>query len=337
MSFIFCQHVGRVSQLLESTNPASGPRWASVITGLSADVVQAELDLFNGQQQPDSRDGMATALTRVSISHVDHAPVGVTGPSARLAELFTKSHALGASRHASLPISGGLCHVSNVYDDDNVRAVLRAARVSERWGSRPVRQPLLSPRTGKPFKAADAAGLIEAICAEALTKSLFFDKVAEGAAVQISYRLGSHANPGPPSSFDILHYRTSITSDGIVATVAERLTGHTAVCHRDLVDWVFDNDPRGYNLGNPGLPQDSKLAVVGMACRMPGDADTPEKFWELLVQGRNTMTEVPPDRFDLDAHFDPTMEADKHGRHAVRQLRVRAGPLRRRLLQYVAA
>ncbi|GAB1319950.1 hypothetical protein MFIFM68171_10160 [Madurella fahalii] len=169
MAFVFCRHVGCVSQLLEtSTRPSkdttSSPSWASVIIGL--------------------------------ISHVDHASVGVTGPAARLAELFRKSRTLGASRHAALPISRGFCHVPHVYndDDDDVRAVRRAARVWERWDCRPVRQPLLSPHTGARFEAANAAGLIETICAEALTKPLFLDKVAEGAVAQISHSLASYAN-----------------------------------------------------------------------------------------------------------------------------------------------
>ncbi|RMZ85465.1 hypothetical protein DV737_g817, partial [Chaetothyriales sp. CBS 132003] len=39
---------------------------------------------------------------------------------------------------------------------------------------------------------------------------------------------------------------------------------------------------------------------------MPGGANDTELFWQLLVQGRDVHTTVPPDRFDLDAHFDPT-------------------------------
>ncbi|KAM7194536.1 hypothetical protein V8F20_007892 [Naviculisporaceae sp. PSN 640] len=317
MAFIFCHHVGRVSQLLERTvSPHSKQpdspvaSWASVIIGLPAEVVQAELDLFNGQLQPEGeQDGMSTRLTRVSISHVDQASVGVTGPPARLSELFRTSRTLGCSRWAQLPISGGLCHVPNVYNEQDVCSILSAARVSDpqRWGSRPVLHPLLSPNTGTPFTATDAAGLIEAICAEALTKPLFFDKLAEGAVAQINNRFKKPQGAVP----DIFRYGTSIISDNIVSAVSGQLAANGAVAQgQDLVDWVYVEPPANEYSANPGLPQDSKLAVVGMACRMPGDADTPEKFWELLVQGRDTVSEVPPDRFDLDAHFDPTMEGE---------------------------
>ncbi|KAM7213693.1 putative beta-ketoacyl synthase domain containing protein [Rhypophila decipiens] len=320
MAFVFCRHVGRVSQLLETTIPPGSKdnnspiaSWASVITGLSAEVVQAELDLFNGQQQADRQAGKTTPLTSVSISHVDHASVGVTGPPARLSELFRTSKTLASSSWAQLPISGGLCHVPNVYNPQDVRSILQAARISdpERWGSRPVLQPLLSPHSGTPFQATTAAGLNEDICAEALTKPLFFDKVADGAVTQIQANLIDLSSTRPPSVLGIFRYRTSIISDNIVSTVTAQLaTNNTVAQGVDLVDWVYLETSADENQGNPGLPQDSKLTVVGMACRMPGDADTPEKFWELLVQGRDTVSEVPSDRFDLDAHFDPTMEGE---------------------------
>ena len=54
------------------------------------------------------------------------------------------------------------------------------------------------------------------------------------------------------------------------------------------------------------------LAVIGLGCRFPGGADTPDLFWELLANGRNGIHEVPPDRWDIDAYFDP--DPDKPGK-----------------------
>src|SRR2546426_2288464 len=41
------------------------------------------------------------------------------------------------------------------------------------------------------------------------------------------------------------------------------------------------------------------IAIVGIGCRFPGGADTPERFWQLLCSGFDAITEVPKDRFDL--------------------------------------
>jgi malonyl CoA-acyl carrier protein transacylase len=48
VSFAFCAHVGRTSDLLETRGVDEGlPSWAYVVTGLSADEIQKELDLYN--------------------------------------------------------------------------------------------------------------------------------------------------------------------------------------------------------------------------------------------------------------------------------------------------
>ena len=51
------------------------------------------------------------------------------------------------------------------------------------------------------------------------------------------------------------------------------------------------------------------IAVIGLACRFPGDADTPEAFWGLLADGRDAIREVPADRWDAAALYDPDPEA----------------------------
>ncbi len=51
-------------------------------------------------------------------------------------------------------------------------------------------------------------------------------------------------------------------------------------------------------------PFSEPLAIIGLACRFPGAPDL-ASFWQLLHNGVDAITEVPPDRWDTDSVYDP--------------------------------
>ncbi|MEU4205632.1 type I polyketide synthase, partial [Streptomyces sp. NPDC026294] len=56
---------------------------------------------------------------------------------------------------------------------------------------------------------------------------------------------------------------------------------------------------------------DEPLAIVGMACRFPGGASSPEEFWELLASGGDAVGGFPTDRgWDLEGIYDPDGERE---------------------------
>ncbi|KAK8069862.1 hypothetical protein PG994_006478 [Apiospora phragmitis] len=54
------------------------------------------------------------------------------------------------------------------------------------------------------------------------------------------------------------------------------------------------------------MPEPSEpIAVVGIAGRFPGDADNPQKLWDMVREGRNALTKIPTSRFNVEAFYHP--------------------------------
>jgi acyl transferase domain-containing protein/NADPH:quinone reductase-like Zn-dependent oxidoreductase/SAM-dependent methyltransferase/acyl carrier protein len=51
------------------------------------------------------------------------------------------------------------------------------------------------------------------------------------------------------------------------------------------------------------------IAIIGVGCRMPGGANNPEEFWQLLREGRSAVSEIGSDRWDAEAYYDPNPDA----------------------------
>ncbi|KAK5992090.1 Highly reducing polyketide synthase azaB [Cladobotryum mycophilum] len=50
------------------------------------------------------------------------------------------------------------------------------------------------------------------------------------------------------------------------------------------------------------------IAVIGMGCRFPGDASSPDKLWEVCAAARNTWSEWPKNRMNESAFYHPRVE-----------------------------
>lgn len=61
------------------------------------------------------------------------------------------------------------------------------------------------------------------------------------------------------------------------------------------------------------------IAIVSMACRFPRSSNTPEKFWQSLIDQTDEVSEIPDDRWDQAAFHDddPEIPGRMYARHGV--------------------
>lgn len=48
----------------------------------------------------------------------------------------------------------------------------------------------------------------------------------------------------------------------------------------------------------------NKLAIVGMSCRFPAGANSPEEFWNVLIKGKDGVVDIPESRWELEKFYD---------------------------------
>lgn len=83
----------------------------------------------------------------------------------------------------------------------------------------------------------------------------------------------------------------------------EKMTNHIA----QLLKIEANKDKKREPISTSIHP-DEPIAIIGMGCRFPGGANSPEAYWDLLNQGRDAITEVPASRWNADQYYDPNPE-----------------------------
>ncbi|MCP4121638.1 MAG: type I polyketide synthase [Bacteroidetes bacterium] len=53
------------------------------------------------------------------------------------------------------------------------------------------------------------------------------------------------------------------------------------------------------------LRNSEEIAIIGMSMRFPGEVNNAESYWKLLTSGTDAITDIPKDRFDANALYDP--------------------------------
>ncbi|NDZ91398.1 SDR family NAD(P)-dependent oxidoreductase, partial [Streptomyces sp. SID10115] len=268
----------RRSQGLPATSIAWGP-WAEA--GMAAD--QAALAFFSRfGLHPLSPDLCVKALhqaldageTTLTVANFDWAQFTSTFTAQRPSPLLSD---LPENRRASAPVA----------QEDTSKASSLHQELTE---AKPAQQrQLLLQHVRSQAAATLGHSDVDAVPATKPFQELGFDSLT---AVELRNRLNKSTGLTLPTTVVFDHP----TPDALTDVLQSELSGDTASAEAAHA--------------TAAAADDEPIAIVGMACRYPGDVRSPEELWDLVTAGRDAMSDFPDDRgWDLETLYDPDPES----------------------------
>ncbi|KAL4931573.1 type I polyketide synthase [Aspergillus undulatus] len=278
--------VDEVSQNLEPRDTSGSPdTWASVVPGAKVEEVQAELDAIHAREK-------TPRPSQIFISAWTEGAVTISGPPSRIKRVLRLSEFFRRHKVVSLPVYSGLCHAKHLYNEQHAREITSTSSMNLVDANYAPTIPVYQTSTGRLFTASTARELFEKLVLELLTQPILWDNVIQGVVDQ-AYTISA-------TNCEVLVFRISVVINDLRCALSSKLPGFEASTE-ELIPWVYDRP----NVGTPRGTRQSKIAIIGMSCRMPGGATNTEKFWDLLEQGLDVARKIPADRFDVETHYDP--------------------------------
>jgi naphtho-gamma-pyrone polyketide synthase len=217
-------------------------------------------------------------LSMPYISAVGPNNVTLSGPPAVLDKVVQSSFA----DKKTYPVSiYGPYHSPCAYHESEVSQILDASLSNIEFLESQVLGLHISCASGAFIEANTFGDLLKSLIRDALIEQIRLDRVTEAICAM-------------PAT--VLIPINTQTATGI-ANYVTRKSGNTTI--ENPITSSTSQSP-------PTLHEDSsKIAIIGFSGRFP-EADGLEEFWNLLCRGLDVHKPVPSDRFDGQAHYDPT-------------------------------
>ena len=271
--------VGTAKDALDN---AAGHRdsWSTIVTNTSEKTARAALDDFH------TATGIQTT-NQAYISAVSVLAVTISGPPSTTRRLFQESEALSKTHRVPIPVYAPY-HAEHLFSQSDIKKIIDDQSRELLHQFKPVGL-IHSASTGKCHEQTSTLALIESILSEILHEPVRWDRLLEEVVSAVTSLKNTDCTI---TSYGVTNVANSLVS-------ALKSGGQQSVSVKDYTSWT--QFPEGTN----GHTQHDKIAIVGMSGRFP-DAANHEALWDLLMKGLDVHKEIPKDRFDANAHCDPS-------------------------------
>ncbi|KAJ5947462.1 Type I Polyketide synthases (Type I PKS) [Penicillium verhagenii] len=269
----------RKANVLAPSSPASPKSWSLTVAGITE--IECEKAI-----QSCCDDSERPITMKPYISAVGSHSVTISGPS-HVIEALQSFSVLKEKRTLLLPIYAPY-HASHLYIENDVTEILSS--ISRSLSVDRVPQiPIISNASGLVLIESTFGALLHTLVKEILTNPVRIDHIIDGIAENT---LGGTRHLIP------IH-----TQSGSSIASALRQRGLEVICttHPSA---KTDSVRTEHNSSNQ---DSSKIAIIGFSGRFP-EADNLDEFWKVLEEGLDVHKPIPSDRFDREAHYDPTLQ-----------------------------
>ncbi|KAL9617637.1 MAG: hypothetical protein Q9160_007603, partial [Pyrenula sp. 1 TL-2023] len=273
IAFRIGAHVERVSKQLDCE--VGNESWSTIVV-LDEALAAVELEKFHTSHNIPSSN-------RLWISSSTANAVTISGPPSVASLFFEVCSALRKCHKVKTSIHGPY-HAKHLHTEEDIAEILRPESRAL-FSQAQVCFPVHSSVTGERLSAKTPLELVQACLAEILLTPIHWDQVTKACSYSTTGSLVKVHAIGP----------TNLANSMVTALKAAK----AQVVLEDHNTWQIKDSTI------PKSKANSDIAIVGMSGRFPNAADH-ELFWEMLEKGLDVHRPVPPDRYPVDSHTDPT-------------------------------
>ncbi|CAO2656358.1 Nn.00g051610.m01.CDS01 [Neocucurbitaria sp. VM-36] len=271
--------VGGAKYALEQASNAK-ESWSTIVTGISENAAKSALAAFHDERRiPTSAQAYISAVSVMALT--------ISGPPSTTKRIFSDSDAFKNNTRVPIPVFAPY-HAPHIFGQADIDRILDKDAVRHLQQFRPLAL-VHSATHGKCQTTTSTLDLMRLALSEILLEQVRWDSLLGEVVSQVT---AAGSQECAVSAIGVTNVANSLAS-------ALKAGGQSSISVHDHTSWVSTTDE------SRGRTQNDKVAIVGMSGRFPGAAN-PDKLWELLEKGLDVHREVPADRFDAQAHCDPS-------------------------------